>query len=419
MGRAVLSVLACLLVVAPASGQEASETGEEGAGSTWLQQMMGTAGEAVKGAIEERVEDELDEWAGTYKGRITELELVERRGNALVLDVSYRDIKRADGVYIQGEVLSGGMPLEGFSSDLSAVHGRSGLMRMTLSYEAGAGDEGWGVEVSETQSDQLRLSLVRETHPDRPFGSLTYDLSKTWTMSDEPDVPEAEEEAIALAEDEELEGAAAPDKAPEKVFVPVGTVLRPVQVSPAKPAAAPSRVAGRPAAKPKTPAPVDSSNLYAQARLATWQSRSAKRLPFPGTTDDRRGFVRTFARAKLSTGNAARRVLQTHPDRRSRGWIRGVYPPLTMSVPMQFRAVAGFLQGTKASDGATFSVFVKEDKRMRRVIRKHVKPDQYVNLQADLSRWVGKRMQLVLQVDAGASGVQDRAVWVSPRLERK
>jgi hypothetical protein len=36
----------------------------------------------------------------------------------------------------------------------------------------------------------------------------------------------------------------------------------------------------------------------------------------------------------------------------------------------------------------------------------------------DLSRWTGKKIALVLRVDAGATSTQDWAVWVKPRLSR-
>ena len=84
---------------------------------------------------------------------------------------------------------------------------------------------------------------------------------------------------------------------------------------------------------------------------------------------------------------------------------------------MRFQAVAGFLQGAAGSDGVRFSVRLREGRRSFRLLSRLVGPQQQVHLEADLSRWAGKTVSIVLRVDAGGTATRDLAVWVSPRLE--
>ncbi len=158
-------------------------------------------------------------------------------------------------------------------------------------------------------------------------------------------------------------------------------------------------------------------DLYENAANAYWQASGSGRLPFPGVEGDQRGYARTLAQAKLSTGEQAERLLESQPQGRGRGWIQAIYPPVTLGEGIQFRALAGFLAGTKDSDGARFSVRVREGRQRFRLLSHTLTADQSVHLQGDLSRWAGKTISVILRVDAGASATNDLAVWVNPRLE--
>jgi len=397
----------------------AQEEGTSGQGQGFLKGLMDTLGSAAK----ESMEKGFDEWLGTYKGRLGQVALVERRGNAVVLEVTYEDVKRSDGVFVQGEVLSGGEPLEGFSSTVTPVTGRHGKVRLTV--KRSQPDSGWGTVETEIESDQIKLFLVRETHPDRRFGHIAYDLPKTWTETEAPDEPPSDtEEAIELAEEETLESTESTPSGPvvgaaQKPYVTPGTVLAPTQKSTAvatKTATVPSKTVYATKAI-ATPA-IQSYDFYDTANNAVWYSGAGK-LPFPGKSNDRRGFVRLINQGTLHPDRNAITMLETHPQWTSNGWIEGRYPVVVLDKGVRFRAVGGFLKGAAASKGVIFKVIIKETERHHEavLVNKKVLPGQRIRLQsADLTPWAGKKVQFVLRVEAGSSSAQDWAVWVKPRL---
>jgi hypothetical protein len=403
----VLILACCLAMASPALAQEEGKAEEQEKGG-FIQGVMDVLGSAAK----ESLDESMDEWLGKYKGQLGEVKLVQRRGNAVVLEVSYDNVKRSDGVQVQGEVLSRGFPLEGFSNTLTPIRGRRGRVQLTISRPP-ADDSGWGVAPVEIESDQIELFLVRENHPDRHFGNIVYDLQKTWTSSDAPEeLASGEAEGIELAQGETLEGAASGGA--RKPYVRPGTVLVPVATAKAQPAkpAKPRMVAAAP-----LPVAVQSYDFYAQAGSAFWRSAAGK-LPFPGAASDSRGFVRQINRGYLNPHTAAIKMLETHPQWTSGGWIAGLYPSVLLGKNIRFRAVAGFLKGADHSDGATFMVQVYENGRYHRVLRRTVSPKRYVELEGDLSPWAGKKVQIILRVNSGRSSGQDWAVWVKPRLEQ-
>ena len=405
---------------------QGGETG--GSGQSFFDKLMETAGQV----LEEHAGDALDEWIGTYKGRITSVQLVERRGNGLILDVSYEKIKRSDGVYIQGEVLSGGMMLSGFTNDLVQVSGKKGVMRLTIQRSAavaGQVDE-WGLmaepqEFDTLNSDQIRLSLVRETNQDRPFGSLTYNLHKQWTNSSELDLPpEAQEQAdaVELAEGETMEET---DGKTMKPFIPSGMVLAPVKT--ATPAVSGQAGTGVPTKQPTptvspikvAPINITSHDFYKTAATALWRDSRHGKLTFGTKRLATQGYVRTRQTGTLNTGNSALEMLETQPPQAAKGWTEGRFPAMTLGNGVHFKAVAGFLKGSTNSDGATFRVIVDDGSRKISVIRHKIRANRYINLDADLSSWAGKKINIILRLESGPSSVHDYAVWVKPRLTTK
>jgi hypothetical protein len=115
-----------LLIIAAPLAAQVSETSSEPEAqqqeSGVLDGLLKTLGDAAQDSLEQ----EIEEFIGTYEGRIGEVKLLERRGNAIVLQVDYEDVKRRDGVYVQGDVLRWGQPLEGFSSTLSPIEDKKG-----------------------------------------------------------------------------------------------------------------------------------------------------------------------------------------------------------------------------------------------------------------------------------------------------
>lgn len=434
MLRKIIVGFIVLLSICFVASLSAAETTEEGGGL--FQGVLDALGSAAKDSLQ----DQVDEWTGTYEGRLGEVQLVERRGNAIVLDVTYDKVKRSDGVYVQGEVLVGGVPIEGFSNTLTKVSNKRGRVRLTIT-RSDSGQDDWGLASTEVDSDQIKLFLVRETHEDRPFGSIVYDLPKTWNSSNDIETPEpspTDEAVIELAE--EPEDGSSPAVAASPVLV--GTVLKPVSVKPAasttvvKPIPS-SSVTQNPASASSTATTdstrtarvssvgvaavqavtVDQYDFYGQAAKAQWRSGSGV-LPCPGSASDARGFVRTLPKGTLHAGNAAVQLLQTHPQWVEKGYIAGFYPSMVLAPQVHFKSVIGFLKGASNSDGATFTVQVYENGRYNRVFRRTLGPERYASVDVDLSRWAGKKINLIMRVDAGNNSTQDWAVWVKPRLTK-
>lgn len=398
----------------PVSAEEPASESEKGSG--FLKGLTDVLG----GVAEEGLQKAMDEWLGTYKGRIGQVELVERQGNALVLDVTYENVKRADGVAVDGRILDGGFPLDGFETSLIPIRGERGKARLTIRKGEVDWGSGWGDATAEVESDQVELFLVRKGHEDRPFGSLVYDLAKTWTDSDAPDeLPAPDEEEIALVDDVEDDA----EKAGSGIVYP-GTVLNPTKLVPQVETETAAKVPSTtipPASVQVTPK-VKEYDFYKNAHEARWRSRSpgsgANALTFPGEPNDQRGFVRQIPTAKINPDNLAGPLLQTHPEWKDRSFIAGLYPEMVLDESVRFKAVAGFLKGAAHSDGATFVVQVYEKGRYNTVLRQKVAQENYVHLDGDLSPWAGKKVRIILRVQAGETSAQDWTVWVKPRLEQ-
>ena len=425
--------LFCLLFVfiTSASAQvEDSATEEDttsGEGSeTKSGGVMDSLFKALGSAAQDSLKEEIDDFIGTYKGHIGEVKFLERRGNSIVLEVKYEGVKRKDGVNVQGEVLQWGEPLEGFKSTLSPIKGKSGSVVLTVGWQ-GQADSEWGTSSDEpVTSDQIRLSLVRETNPDRPFGELVYDFTKKWTDSSDIEAPEEAaktEGAIELAEGETAETK------PAVTIIPAGTVLKPSQVFTTKPATAvASSTQNTSTQETKSPVKVlpmkpilklDKPNtvydLYQNANQATWKS-GAGALKFPGSSYDRQGFVLTTPNGTICPDNKAKNLLETFPQWIKNGTIEGRYPQMVLGNNFKFKAVGAMLKGSTNSDGVIMSVGIFYENRIYRVLRKRITCNGYENFEIDLSSWAGKKIQILLQVNAGNTSTQDWAVWVYPRL---
>ncbi len=396
--------------------------------------------DAAEEAIEEKAGDKIDDLTGKYKGKISELVLIERRGNIVVFDVKFDGIKSTDGIAISRETLSGGEIVAGFADAPISVSEKKGTMRLAIKYKAGTEDEedddGWGSDdededsAGEVVSDQIRLSLVRDSNPEKPFGALVFDMSKVWTSSNELDQPPAaDDDSITLADDSSDSGNdsnnnESTNKKPAP-FIKPGAVLRPVQVKPmlVKPAQVkPKKVRTRRREHSRASIIVvnKSYDLYANALKADWKGSKGKASINP-KKNDRNGFIRVLPKGKLSTGNAANNLLNTYPEMRRNGQIRGDYPVMKLGSNIHFKTVIGFLHGAKSKDGVSFYVYIEEQdvkkNRMKKVLSKKLMPNKYENIDIDLSQYAGKKIKVIMRTAAGRDFTHDFAVWVAPRLE--
>ena len=417
----------CLIFSQSATAQENQPSGGTG-------DIFNSVIDALGGAAQEVMQEKVDEFTGTYSGQLGEVRLVKRLGNKVVLDVTYRGVKASDGVNVQAEVLSGGIALEGFSTHLSPVSGREGQVRLTISKLESAVDESWGVAInsSETlESDQVRLFLVRETYPDRSFGQIVYDLPKNWTNSSEPDelldITDGEE-AVELAEDETLEDEGRTSTGPAKPFYPAGVVLAPAKVPAGTLSQQPAQVAVQKQQpqvmqQAKPVAYIQSYEFYTpeNARKAQWRSNGGT-LAVNGSFQNTTGSIRTIGSGKLSTDNFAKYMLLVDLPRhiKANGFIIGKYPPMRLNSGLHFKAIAGYIKGASAKNGAVFVVNVIDVQQRSRhqIIKQKVAANKIARLDADLSTWAGKKIQIELMVDTNRNKTPDRAVWVKPRISQ-
>ncbi|MBO3754735.1 MAG: hypothetical protein FGF53_07675 [Candidatus Brockarchaeota archaeon] len=156
------------------------------------------------------------------------------------------------------------------------------------------------------------------------------------------------------------------------------------------------------------------------ASEAQWSS-GAGALPFPGDPSDSRGFAQYVNNALLEDGATWSRVLETHPQWVSNGYIMGRYPQQTVPNNVQLTARVGFLSGATGTDGVIFEVRFLDLQQNTYTVLSHVatydgKLDPIVK---DLGYLAGKTGYFILYVGAGQTSNRDWAVWAEARIETK
>ncbi|MEM3648365.1 MAG: CARDB domain-containing protein, partial [Thermoproteota archaeon] len=161
------------------------------------------------------------------------------------------------------------------------------------------------------------------------------------------------------------------------------------------------------------------------ASEAQWSS-GAGALPFPGDPSDNRGFTRHVYNALLEDGKTWSKVLETHPQWVSGGWIMGVYPQQTVQSNTQLTVRIGFLSGATGTDGVRFDVYFDEYRGLNVAPLRHTVLSQTATLDGkldlvtrDLSSIAGKKGNFILYVYAGQTSNRDWAVWAEARIEMK
>lgn len=169
-------------------------------------------------------------------------------------------------------------------------------------------------------------------------------------------------------------------------------------------------------------------DLLAAAPKATWASGQlqpdggvAQAAPLAWPKDnDFAGFA-GVADYALEDGST-RPALQTHPMWIDQGTVGGRFPWVALPPNAVFEAEVGFLAGAVNSDGVIFQVYESHYDANGAVVRTQIAlfGKQYdgrpAPLRVDLSHLAGKIVSLELRVDAGATSMQDWAVWIAPRI---
>jgi len=164
-------------------------------------------------------------------------------------------------------------------------------------------------------------------------------------------------------------------------------------------------------------------DFVAQASSASWSS-GAGTLSFPGSDSDSRGFALYRDNWQLEDNSIKTRVLETHPQWVSNGWIMGIYPQVTVPSNAEIKITVGFIKGATASNGVTFEVKFQEFRGLTQAPAVHsilshdaTYDGKLDSLTANLSSVAGKTGNFVLYVNAGQSSGQDWAAWAEAKIE--
>ena len=166
--------------------------------------------------------------------------------------------------------------------------------------------------------------------------------------------------------------------------------------------------------------PVSSYDFFANVKKATWKSSAG-----PVTIGKRScatGCVLPKTSGRINPGNKANKMLVMLPPERKKGrgtWIEGRFPPTLIGDHVKFKSTAAFVEGVSDSDGGIFTVYADVNGRKSVVIRKTVNPQRYEPIEADLTKYRGKVVRIVLHVHCRKTSTQDKAVWVAPKLTHR
>jgi len=176
-----------------------------------------------------------------------------------------------------------------------------------------------------------------------------------------------------------------------------------------------------PSATPRiVPTAMVISDLARIACDAQWQANEGI-LGCPGTDSDPRGAVLPISRATLEGGTAITQpALLTVPSWAQDGYILGLYPQYQVQPGDRLQAVVGCEQGATGcsvlfrvsyldASGAAHDLWTLGE----------FHDGHAFELDLDLSELVGQQVRFVLSVNDLGSTVDDRALWIAPRIVRQ
>jgi hypothetical protein len=176
-----------------------------------------------------------------------------------------------------------------------------------------------------------------------------------------------------------------------------------------------------PSATPQiVPTPLLVSDLAASACDAQWQANDGI-LGCPGADSDPRGAVLPISGAILEGGTSITQpALLTMPSSAEDGFILGLYPQYQVQPGDRLQAVVGCEQEATAcsvlfrvsyldAGGAAHDLWTLGE----------FHDGHAFDLDLDLSELTGQPVRFVLSVNDLGSSVDDRALWVAPRIVRQ
>lgn len=121
-------------------------------------------------------------------------------------------------------------------------------------------------------------------------------------------------------------------------------------------------------------------------------------------------------RGRLADGSQARNLVLTQPDASSRGFIQGVFPRFKVGSKARFLASVALAADTAPSSAVDLEVKVLDDGTVNPVARHRIAGTERASFDADLSRWSGKTVQLVVKTRTQSGRRAPVAVWIDPKV---
>ena len=159
-------------------------------------------------------------------------------------------------------------------------------------------------------------------------------------------------------------------------------------------------------------------DMHTRATEATWTS-GAGGLSFPGVDGDAKGFAMYRPSETLEDGSNPTKILEMYPQMVNDGEITGLYKPYTVVTGEHFKAKIGFLS---PCPGGSVKFLLKYKEASASVLTPlsewtDICDGTLKDVDFNLSSISGKTVQFALIVQASGPADQDKAVWVSPRIE--
>ena len=152
---------------------------------------------------------------------------------------------------------------------------------------------------------------------------------------------------------------------------------------------------------------------------AQWQSNTGV-LACPGTEGDASGYMLRLDQAQLEDGTTASLpALLTFPQDAPDGYILGVYPAYQVQPGERFQASVGCERDATACSVLFRLSYLDASSAPHDLWTLGEFYDgKYFNLDLDLSQLAGQQVKFILYVSSLGSSVEDRALWVDPRIVR-
>jgi hypothetical protein len=141
-------------------------------------------------------------------------------------------------------------------------------------------------------------------------------------------------------------------------------------------------------------------------------------LPCPGSSGDSAGYVRKIDEPTLENGMKDDEPgLQVHPQMVNDGWIRGIFPEVSVTENVYFYAIVGCYSDSNCD--VKFKLNYRIDGGAERTLATwhEVQDDDFNRIKVDLDDLAGEDVQFILLVEANGSASNDLAMWFGPRIE--